>query len=460
MDEKRKGNIGLLWKIRWGKHSVCIVFVFVAFFLSGLKAEAFTGYETALSQEEGDIVVTDPIFKLCTITYDANGGEGAPFSEHVISGETIELSDIAPMRDGHYFKGWATSSSASEAEYQPGAEYIAEGDVTLYAVWGINLKLPLDIEFPPILGGMTTITYDANGGEGAPEPQSIPRGTLLACEYTLSDKIPTREGYVFLGWATSPTAVQAEYQPGGYEKPDGIEVTLYAVWKKVPAKKPGIETEALLDEAEQIYSSEELKTPAKENNKKIIETSNISLKSSSGVTEADKYMALGKIKVGKKKFILKLITSGVKNLTYKSSNKKIAIINRNGAVKIKKIGTVIITVTATVIKTGKVISKKYLLKINPSKTTLQSVKSTSAGKMSISWKKNTSGQGYQISYSSSRNFKNGTKSFNISKSSITKIMITDLMRKVKYYVRVRSYKAVSGKPYYGAWSKVKAVKIK
>ncbi len=80
--------------------------------------------------------------------------------------------------------------------------------------------------------------------------------------------------------------------------------------------------------------------------------------------------------------------------------------------------------------------------------------------MKISWKKNASGQGYQLSYSSSRNFTKGTKTFNIPKNSITTVAIKDLMRKVKYYVRVRSYKAVSGKPYYGEWSKVKVVKIK
>lgn len=120
----------------------------------------------------------------------------------------------------------------------------------------------------------------------------------------------------------------------------------------------------------------------------------------------------------------------------------------------------IITVTATVTSTGKKVTKKYQLTINPGKTTLKSVKSSAAGQMTISWKKDSKSQGYQFTYSISRNFKKGTKSFIVPKNSITKVTVTDLMRGVKYYVRVRSYKAVSGKPYYGAWSKIKTVKVK
>ena len=42
----------------------------------------------------------------------------------------------------------------------------------------------------------------------------------------------------------------------------------------------------------------------------------------------------------------------------------------------------------------------------------------------------------------------------------TKVKISKLKKKKKYYVRVRAYKSVSGKKVYGAWSKVKTVKTK
>lgn len=55
-----------------------------------------------------------------------------------------------------------------------------------------------------------TITYDANGGDGAPEAQTKTHGTAL----TLSTMKPTRSGYTFQGWAESKTATAAQYQPG------------------------------------------------------------------------------------------------------------------------------------------------------------------------------------------------------------------------------------------------------
>jgi len=40
------------------------------------------------------------------------------------------------------------------------------------------------------------------------------------------------------------------------------------------------------------------------------------------------------------------------------------------------------------------------------------------------------------------------------------ITVKKLKAKTKYYVKVRSYKTIDGKKKYGAWSKVKNVKIK
>lgn len=73
-----------------------------------------------------------------------------------------------------------------------------------------------------------TVRYDANGGTGAPGNQTKTWGYVL----TLSTQVPTRTGYTFLGWATSRTAVTAQYQPGGSYGTDA-DVTLYAVWSRI-----------------------------------------------------------------------------------------------------------------------------------------------------------------------------------------------------------------------------------
>lgn len=74
------------------------------------------------------------------------------------------------------------------------------------------------------------ITYDANGGSGAPAMQSY--GYNTSKTLALTGTTPTRAGYTFLGWSTNKDATTAEYQPG-YAWSCGTmsNTTLYAVWK-------------------------------------------------------------------------------------------------------------------------------------------------------------------------------------------------------------------------------------
>ena len=48
-----------------------------------------------------------------------------------------------------------------------------------------------------------TLHYDANGGSGAPPSQSMTSSNLQV-SFLISDKIPTRNGHTFKGWADSP----------------------------------------------------------------------------------------------------------------------------------------------------------------------------------------------------------------------------------------------------------------
>lgn len=75
-----------------------------------------------------------------------------------------------------------------------------------------------------------TISYNANGGSGAPSPQTKYYGVSL----TLSSTKPTRTGYTFKGWALSKADADAGtwyYQAGGScGKNEPLE--LYAVWEE------------------------------------------------------------------------------------------------------------------------------------------------------------------------------------------------------------------------------------
>lgn len=80
--------------------------------------------------------------------------------------------------------------------------------------------------FPVYLG------YDANNGTNAPDGGSAEIVAGNSATFTISDSVPTRTGYDFLGWATDKDATSAEYRSGG-SITISSNTTLYAVWKKI-----------------------------------------------------------------------------------------------------------------------------------------------------------------------------------------------------------------------------------
>ena len=154
--------------------------------------------------------VSVPAWTSYTVSYNANGGTGAPGSQTKWKDQALTLSNTKPTRTGHSFQGWATSKTGSVA-YAAGGKYTANAGATLYAVWKANTY---------------TIKYDTNGGTVAPSNQTKTYGVTLK----LSSTVPTRDRYNFLGWSTSASATTATYTAGGNYTADSA-VTLYAVWE-------------------------------------------------------------------------------------------------------------------------------------------------------------------------------------------------------------------------------------
>lgn len=225
-----------------------------------------------------------------TIIFDANGGQNAPSPQTQGYGEKITLTTNQPTREGYVFLGWSTSYNSEEPQYEAGATYTGKGNVTLYAVWRLktytiayeptgvtgapaaqtkyhgqdltlSLKVPTktgytfqgwdessaattvlysaggtftkdaDTTLYPVMRANTyIITYNANGGTGAPAQQTYTyaeSGTI-----SLSTTKPTYSGYVFLGWSESSSATTASYASGGeWNRSVASNTTLYAVWK-------------------------------------------------------------------------------------------------------------------------------------------------------------------------------------------------------------------------------------
>ena len=72
------------------------------------------------------------------------------------------------------------------------------------------------------------------------------------------------------------------------------------------------------------------------------------------------------------------------------------------------------------------------------------------------WKKAANASGYQIQYAASRSMR-GART--VSASALTRTL-SGLKKGSTYYVRIRAYKKVNGKAYYGAWSSVKNAKVR
>lgn len=93
------------------------------------------------------------------------------------------------------------------------------------------------------------------------------------------------------------------------------------------------------------------------------------------------------------------------------------------------------------------------------KTSVSSLSSKTRG-FTVKWSKKTAATGYQIMYSTSSKFKSGNKTATISKNSTVSKTVKSLKTKKKYYVKVRCYKVIDGKKYFGSWSTAKKVTTK
>lgn len=144
-------------------------------------------------------------------------------------------------------------------------------------------------------------------------------------------------------------------------------------------------------------------------------------------------------------------------LTYSTSDKKVATVDAGGKVKVVNYGKAVITIKAAATDNKNAATKQVSVIVTSKATKISSVKSSAKKKASVKIAKASGAQGYEISYSTDKEFKNGVKKVTTKK---TKATLKNLKSKKKYYVRVRSYRKVKGKTLYSTYSKVKTVKIK
>ena len=141
------------------------------------------------------------------VSYDVNGGSGAPGSVSYEQGATVTMSSVVPELFGYTFVGWLYNG----VTYEAGETFtMPANDVTLVAQWTED-PVPTFV-----------VSYDANGGSGAPGNVLYEQGTTVI----VSNVIPTRSGYSFNGWlynGITYTGDQTFMMPA-------VDVTLTAQW--------------------------------------------------------------------------------------------------------------------------------------------------------------------------------------------------------------------------------------
>lgn len=216
-----------------------------------------------------------------TVSYNANGGSGAPASQTKYHGTNLTLTTAKPSGNKKVtvtfnpnggtvsptsttkecsFVRWNTNAAGTGTSYNSGGTYSANANATLYAQWSSpsvgTLPTPTRSQcifvdwYTAVNGGSKVastsafkdsatiyarwnyiIKYDLNGGTvgdsgGTSVPDDVKQHQV---NLSLTGIRPIKNDLVFLGWSESKTATSATYQPGqAYTKDE--PKTLYAVY--------------------------------------------------------------------------------------------------------------------------------------------------------------------------------------------------------------------------------------
>lgn len=119
-----------------------------ASFTLGVYGAIYVMYDgkkiSPIGAKSGNTITITEAKKTYAVTYNANGGSGAPSAQTKTYGTALTLSSTIPVRSGYNFLGWATSSSATTPQYQPGDSYTINAALSLFAVWEMAGSVHID----------------------------------------------------------------------------------------------------------------------------------------------------------------------------------------------------------------------------------------------------------------------------------------------------------------------------
>lgn len=182
----------------------------------GTCSARFTGIEYGGGNSyTASVNFTIPARDRYSISYNANGGTGAPSTQYYYYGNDTTLSKTIPKRTGYTFLGWSLSNTATSPSYSAGQAWggTNKGNYTLYAVWE---RISCAIKFDAGSNGGIVGTSDS-------VVRTVYYGDKIGTLPTAS-----KTNYEFKGWNTNQNG------SGSYISETYVvkaNITLYAIFK-------------------------------------------------------------------------------------------------------------------------------------------------------------------------------------------------------------------------------------
>ena len=160
------------------------------------------------------------------VTFDYNLGESSSsetsyvmqvdYNSNITQEDVNKVNALVPERDGYVFTEYWETENGIRVNFD--TPYNIKKEVTFYAHWREEDTKLYNVTFDENYEGGQTHVY-----------KDLEEGSSISLKDAPAD--PTRQGYDFLGWATTKDATSADitfpYTPSG----DNSDITIYAVWK-------------------------------------------------------------------------------------------------------------------------------------------------------------------------------------------------------------------------------------
>lgn len=152
--------------------------------------------------------------KTYTISYNANGGTGAPSSQTKTYGITLTLSNTRPVKIGYPFLGWTINSNGTGTLYQPGGSFTTNANTTLYAKYSTTLTNYYTVYLDVIDTGESYQNTVKHGDEYSKDISTMASGVDVTCT---NGQIPNISGpynnivTIYINQVTSNTSCEVQW---------------------------------------------------------------------------------------------------------------------------------------------------------------------------------------------------------------------------------------------------------